>query len=290
MRGSAGADHRSVRGDFQLSRRSLVAAAALLVTVGSSRAAEAFAWPSRKQAGFNNRSSGSGTSDAAGAGSFGDLTETNCFLSGTRLLTRAGEAPIETLGIGDLVVTQDGRALPVRWIGRRTSRRDDSLGWSDSARPVRIAKDALGPDCPHRDLYVSRGHLLYLNGVLVAAGDLINGMTIAQVTPETDAVDFIHVELDTHAVLLAEGAPCDSLLATDEIRRHFDNYETCVALHGAARAVAMTPFAPIVSFKGGRGAFKSRMRSALAPIVDIRQSLDIVRDEVERRAIRMRAA
>ncbi|TDG04992.1 hypothetical protein E2C05_31985, partial [Paracraurococcus ruber] len=43
-----------------------------------------------------------------------------CFYPGTRIRTPDGEAAVETLAIGDLVLTADGQARPVRWVGRQT--------------------------------------------------------------------------------------------------------------------------------------------------------------------------
>ncbi len=278
-----GIRRRSVRGDFKLSRRSLVAAGALLVTVGSTRAAEAFARSSKRHAGFGDGQPGFGM-QAATTASTDSIPETHCFLSGTRLLTPAGEVPIETLAIGDLLVTHDGEERPIRWIGYRSVRRDDATGWPEGSLPIRIQKDALGNGCPHRDLYVSRAHLLYLDGVLVPAGDLINGTTLATAVPDVDVIHYVHVELDRHDVLVAEGAPCDSLLPAAALRRSFDNYADYVAQYGASAAAVPALFAPLAGFKGGRSQLTSRMRSAIAPIVDIRRPLDVVRDDLEARA------
>src|SRR5579859_5802927 len=46
-------------------------------------------------------------------------SELACFVTGTRIRTPTGDARVETLKIGDLVETVDGRSLPIRWIGRR---------------------------------------------------------------------------------------------------------------------------------------------------------------------------
>ncbi len=278
---------RVKRKDFRLSRRSLVAAGALIATVGSTRVAEAMARPFPWHPGFGPHSPKHGKKhpkDHEGP------TNQHCFLMGTRLLTPAGEVAIEKLAIGDLLVTHDGVERPIRWIGRRMVRPDRDGHWPEHSVPVRIARGALATECPHRDLYVSRTHLLYLNGVLVHAGDLLNGTTLAAVAPEADVLHYFHVELDNHDVVLAEGAPCDSLLPAEEHRRSFDNYDEYVTLYGTAAAKTAAPFAPIAAFNGARGELRSRMRSALAPIVDFRHPLDVVRDEVEARGLPERAA
>ncbi|HYZ34165.1 MAG TPA: Hint domain-containing protein, partial [Crenalkalicoccus sp.] len=50
----------------------------------------------------------------------GTAFEVICFLAGTAIATPEGERAIETLAIGDLVLTAEGRAAPVRWVGRQT--------------------------------------------------------------------------------------------------------------------------------------------------------------------------
>ena len=91
-------------------------------------------------------------------------------------------------------------------------------------------------------------------------------------------------------MVLAEGAPCESLLAKSESRKVFDNYEDYVALYGDLPTDAMTPFAPIASFNGGRSELRSRLRSALAPVIDVRRPIDVARDTVEARALLSKAA
>jgi hypothetical protein len=210
-------------------------------------------------------------------------------LRGTRLLTPAGEIAIEDLNIGDVLTTLGGEARAIRWIGRLEFS-EKAGAWSQGVLPVRIAKGALATGCPNRDLYLSGAHMLYLNGVLISVSSLVNGSTVSYVTPDVETLQYFHVELDTHDVVLAEGAPCESLLATAERRQIFDNYEEYAALYGHLPAHDMTPFAPIASFNGGRGELKSRLRSALSPVVDIRRPIDVVRDHVEARALLSEAA
>lgn len=271
---------RGVTG-LRLSRRSLIAAGAIVATVGSTSVAKAFANSSKwQQQGF-----GGGGPDRSGS-----VPDHNCFCRGTRLLAATGEIAVEDLSIGDVVVTHGGSERPIRWIGRVSVPRDGASEWAELAMPLRIAKDAFAPGVPHRDLYLSREHRLFLNGVLISASNLINGTTVRAVAPEADVVHYFHVELDGHDVLSAEGAPCDSLLATAETRMRFDNYDEYVAEYGSATVPAMVPCAPIASFNGGRGELTSRLRSALAPIVDIRHPLDVVRDNLEARAGLSKAA
>jgi hypothetical protein len=143
-----------------------------------------------------------------------------CFCAGTRIATPAGETPVEALRPGDLVTLADGRAAPVLWVGRQTvSRR-----FADPARvlPVRVRAGALGDNLPKRDLLLSPGHALLLDGLLIQAGALVDGTAIVQAEGVPDVFTYWHVELAEHALLLAEGVDAESFLDAAEPTR-FDN-------------------------------------------------------------------
>jgi hypothetical protein len=133
-----------------------------------------------------------------------------CFLTGTRIATPNGEASVETLRPGDLVRLASGDAAPVRWIGWHTL--SSRLGDPVRLWPIRIRASALAANVPHRDLLLSPGHALYLDGILLDAGTLVNGTSIVREPPATETFIYWHVELDTHALILAEGAPVETLL------------------------------------------------------------------------------
>ncbi len=154
---------------------------------------------------------------------------TVCFLAGTMIATPAGETPIESLAIGDLVLTAEGRAAPVRWVGVQTV----VSFFADPLRsfPIRITAGALGAGLPVRDLLVSPDHALFLDGVLVQAGALVNGTTIVRETAMPERFTWFHVELDDHSLILAEGVPAETFV-DNVTRRRFDNFAEYVALYG----------------------------------------------------------
>ncbi len=154
---------------------------------------------------------------------------TVCFLSGTMIATPAGERSVETLAVGDLVLTADGRAAPVRWIGVQTV----VSMFADPHRsfPVRIMAGAFGEGLPTRDLLVSPDHALFLEGVLVQAGALVNGTTIVRQTAMPERFTWFHVELEDHALILAEGVPAETFVDT-VTRRRFDNFADYEARYG----------------------------------------------------------
>jgi len=134
----------------------------------------------------------------------------HCFLDGTRILTPDGEIPVEDLTIGALVETLNG-PLPVKWIGHQSFRKDSPF-WHWSVAPIRIARFALGDQYPRRDLYLSPGHSLFVDGFLIPVQWLVNGRSIALAAmDDRKVIDYFHIELETHEVVFAEGAPAETL-------------------------------------------------------------------------------
>jgi hypothetical protein len=211
-----------------------------------------------------------------------DKDRSNCFLKGTKIQTVEGERKIEDLGIGDLLPTMFSGLRPVQWIARYPLKKSDpSKPWVKGALPVRISRSALAPNVPHANLYVTGGHALFIDGLLVPAGDLINGTSITRDERDCDGLEFFHIKLETHDVIYAEGAPVDTVLTVDEGAVNFAEY---FRRYGAPEAQEK-PCAPRVSYGGGRGEFKSRVRSAMSPWLDRREPLDVIRDRLEERGM-----
>ena len=61
-----------------------------------------------------------------------------------------------------------------------------------------------------------------MGGLLINAGALVNGSSILKTTP-TDTFTYYHVELDKHALLVAEGTAAESYLPQKEDRLVYDN-------------------------------------------------------------------
>jgi hypothetical protein len=150
-----------------------------------------------------------------------------CFCRGARILTERGEVAVESLAVGDRVVTARGEARPIVWIGEReleVARHAFPL----EIQPVRVRAGAFGGGLPHRDLWLSPQHAVYLDGVLIPIISLANGASVAQIPVER--VSYFHVELESHDVLLAEGLPAESFLDCGS-REGFANAEGFVELH-----------------------------------------------------------
>jgi hypothetical protein len=160
----------------------------------------------------------SGEPEQTPGGNF--VVEVACFREGTRVRTPSGDVVIEAVRPGDLVLTEAGETRPVLWTGHR---RVDCRRHGHPGRvwPVRVAAGALAPSVPAADLYLSPDHALFLDGVLVPVKYLVT--TIA--FEPTDTVIWHHLELETHDVILAEGAAAETYLDTGD-RAKFDGQIT----------------------------------------------------------------
>jgi hypothetical protein len=206
----------------------------------------------------------------------------HCFLRGTRIATPGGEIPVEDLTISTLLETRSG-PLPVKWIGRQTFRKD-SPSWHWSAAPIRVARFALSDQYPHDDLYLSPNHSLFIDGLLVPVEWLVNdrSITLAKMD-DRDVIDYFHIELETHEVVLAEGAPAETLLVTSD-RENFSNFVEYERLYGADERPAMEAFAPILNYRGARGELERLLRLAASSVIDIRDPIQRARERIAARA------
>jgi len=142
-----------------------------------------------------------------------------CFTPGTLIATPTGSQPIETLSVGDLVITADNGLQAIRWIGTKhiTGVR---LQAYPHLRPIRIRAHAFGHNRPDRDLLVSPQHRMFLRShqaqlmfgeveILAPAKGLLNDKTILVDTHITN-IDYIHILFDSHQLVLANGTWSES--------------------------------------------------------------------------------
>jgi hypothetical protein len=242
-------------------RHFLGLAAATAARIGAMGALAATILPSSsaKAAWWSKGHPGRGRGHGRGSGK-GPL----CLLRGTRVATPAGEVPIEDLRIGDLVDTVRGQAMAIKWIGRHLYRRSGAT-WNESVVPIRIARSALDERTPRRDLYVSPGHGLLIDGMFIRASCLVNGTSIASALPaDLDTIEYFQIMLDTHEAVLAEGAPVETFLLENQSYERYTNFAEFARLYPADIHATMTPFAP---YYGGKEHLKALVRLATAGLV-----------------------
>jgi Hint domain len=247
-------------GSLRRTRRNLLAAGGLLAGVALS------------QVGIRNANAGGHGGGGGGGGHA-------CFLPGTLLQTPHGERKVEDLRVGDLVTTLSGEAKPITWIGRRVYKRSASRRHPESVFPVRVARSALGPNVPHRDLFVSQEHALWVDGVFLKAIDLVNGSSIMLHLPAEIEIEYLHIKLSRHDVIFAEGAPSETLFVNAANVESFDNFVEYLRLFGEDTADG--PRCAPIAFGNGRKRLMSRLRSAVSPWIDRRNEFDKARDRIE---------
>ena len=135
------------------------------------------------------------------------LAKSLCFCPGARIATPTGTVRVEDLKVGDQVITTFGGLRRIVWIGH--GKVLATRGRRSAATPVIVRKGALAGNVPDADLRVTKGHSLYLDGVLIPVEFLVNHRTILW-DDHAQVVSVYHIELDAHDVLLANGAPAES--------------------------------------------------------------------------------
>jgi hypothetical protein len=207
--------------------------------------------------------SGTSISEISGSVIDGHYVVNHCFYAGTRLATADGEIEVQDVQPGTMLKTASGKVLPVRW-----------LGWSEVATrfadplrslPIRIRAGALEEGVPARDLLVSPDHAIFVEGVLVQAGALVNGVSIIREEDVPESFRYYHVELATHELLLAEGCPAESFVDNVD-RMHFHNWDAREAPDEAVEEMAYARAKSARQVPAAlRRAIAARMHFFLAP-------------------------
>lgn len=179
-----------------------------------------------------------------------------CLMRGTMIRTPEGELPIEALKCGDLVITTDGRAVPVSWLGRQTV----STRFGDPLRvgPIRIKADALVEGVPARDLLLSPDHAILVEGVLVQASALVNGISIVRESNAPEIFTYYHVEVDDHSLILAENTPAETFIDNVD-RANFDNWNEHQALYPQGKSSVEMPYPRAKAFRQVPRAIRERL-------------------------------
>lgn len=144
-----------------------------------------------------------------------------CFAKGTQIKTIDGYKCIENLHVDDSLITigtilNNSQFCPntdkkyitkkIKWIGKYTIN-----NMTNDAFPICIKKDAMGSNIPMCDTYLSKLHSVTVDNKMTCIANLINGKTIYQ-DINFSSVDYYHIELDDHCVILANGLAAETLL------------------------------------------------------------------------------
>ncbi|MEL6583431.1 MAG: Hint domain-containing protein [Pseudomonadota bacterium] len=135
-----------------------------------------------------------------------------CFASGTIISTPYGQRPIESLQVGDIVLTQDRGPQAIRW------RASCSVPGFGPAAPICFHPGVLGADQP---LFVSPQHRMVLKGweaqlkfgeheVFAPASALLGLPGVERVRRLW--ITYHHLLLDNHEVIFANGVEAETFL------------------------------------------------------------------------------
>ena len=114
--------------------------------------------------------------------------------------------------------------------------------------------------------------------------ELVNGTSIAPALPAgMEVIEYFHLVLDRHEVVLAEGAPAETQQVTSrkeyEAFRNFAEYER---LYGDESGAAMASFAP--NLGTGRAHLKALLALSVSPLVQVRDPLQEAYERIAARA------
>ncbi|WP_372573208.1 Hint domain-containing protein [Ruegeria jejuensis] len=148
--------------------------------------------------------------------SFSNIENIICFTPGTVITTAQGPRKVEDLSPGDLILTRDNGLQPLRWMGRRSvpgRGRFAPIELNATLLPGATANLLVSPQ--HRLLWSgARAQMLFGESeVLVAATHLLDHPAVRQV--ETEEVTYLHLMLDRHEVIYANGAATESFYPGD---------------------------------------------------------------------------
>ncbi|MDJ1007137.1 MAG: Hint domain-containing protein [Paracoccaceae bacterium] len=143
-----------------------------------------------------------------------------CFAGSARIATPSGEVRADALRTGDLVLTRDNGPQALRDV-IVTPVSAPEMAANPRLRPVLIPAGRLGAT---RDLLLSRQHAVLMDigggACLVRAAHLErhyrHGVRIAR---GTRAMTYVHLLMQRHEIVFANGVPCETLFLGDLVRR-----------------------------------------------------------------------
>lgn len=148
-----------------------------------------------------------------------------CFTAGAQIEMMHGVKAVEDIVAGDLVMTMDHGAQPVRLVLRQSVRAYGGFA------PILFEAGSIGNE---RAFMVSPEHrmliadwraelLMGCDEVLVAAKHLVNGKNVRIV--EGGMVEYIHLLFDAHQIVFADGCPSESCLPDSGLAQQGDQQQ-----------------------------------------------------------------
>lgn len=147
---------------------------------------------------------------------FENIEKIICFTPGTLIDTPFGARAVETLKVGDLVTTLDAGPQPISWVGART------LPCTPATAPIRFETGALEgltkplTVSPQHKMLVSHfaGELLFGEDEVFCTAQHMLGDGITRSAQKM--VTYIHLMLDEHQIITANGVETESFHAGPE--------------------------------------------------------------------------
>lgn len=177
-----------------------------------------------------------------------------CFAAGTWILAEDGLVAVEVLQQGQRVETLDAGLQEIRHVVS-SEYRWPSYAKDVPDKPIRIPAHCFGPGAPGADLLVSPQHRVLLPGPdpalapLAPAKALCGWRGIRQLKGKRRIL-YVHVILDEHHILNANGLACESFLAGPLAVRNVDVEPGRLFAPGQPRQD--TPARPILTAKEAR--------------------------------------
>ncbi len=180
-----------------------------------------------------------------------------CFAQGSLISTPSGPRAVESLKVGDTVMTHDGKTVTIRWVSS-SRHSQQALATNPKLRPFRIAAHSFAPDMPSSDLLLSRQHRVMIRSVVASRMSGAQEVLVPVHTLDThdgiscgtgeEGIIYFHLLTDRHAVLVANGLPCESLFVGTHLRRALGaaRFNEIMALVSEGR-VSVAPARPLLS-------------------------------------------
>jgi hypothetical protein len=160
----------------------------------------------------------------SGGTPYGELV---CFVRGTLIRTPDGDVPVESLKLGDRVMTYDDGAQLITWTSNRMV-----LFPQGDERPIWVEPNSFGPDQPYQKTGFSPRHCLLQqdpqnqvifgsDAMLTATRDCVDHSDITQ-QDNAAPVEYFHFMFDKHALVWANGLLSESFFPGPIARRSLD--------------------------------------------------------------------